>query len=217
MQKLSRWLAAALTLGLFLGLAQPGGALSLADLDGGASSFDSLGGSLTFDGFEVGVGPSLSQDLEDYLVIALDDGFRIVGPIGVADGNAGDLVVSYDVWANDGFVITGASVFFNGAAFGDGAFASVSEDLFFVEGQEPGEDLGVLVTGAGFKQKFDSVMFAPSSHIQSVLKDIQVSAVEGDGATISVIDQRYSVVPEPGTLALLAGGLVILARGSRKR
>jgi hypothetical protein len=62
----------------------------------------------------------------------------------------------------------------------------------------------------------DWVYFEPTSELSIVVKDILAFARVGIG-TVSVIDQTFSRVPEPGTVLLLGFGLAGLAVTGRKR
>ena len=67
--------------------------------------------------------------------------------------------------------------------------------------------------------RFDSAtLLMPAPSLQ-ILKDIQVGIGNSGGtiATISVIEQGFTVVPEPGTAALIATGLSMLAAAGRRR
>ena len=139
-------------------------ATTLGDLQG--SFLVSLDGTLRFENFDTVItgildtDPVGDEELEDYKVIALDDGFRIVGPMGAADGNRGDIVINYDVVAVGVPGVIEASLFFNGAIIGEGALAAVSEDLVPLENGEPFDDLFVGVTGGnGGSLKFDETSF----------------------------------------------------------
>ncbi len=214
MQLRSGWRAAAIAV-LCLGVAAPASALSLGDLNAG-DMFTSGNGALKFS-FGIGsvvVAGSLNSNLDNYLVVTLDNGFRVVGPIGVADGNVGDILLDYSVSATNVLnPIISAHLSFNGSAFGLGSTANIAEDF------SNGESLAVAVTGGGFSQKTDWVDFPATDLLAVVLKDIQVISVDvGHLASISVIDQRFNVVPEPGTAALmLGGGLVGIAALGRSR
>jgi len=203
-------LAAALAIGI-AGGAQ---ATTLADLSGGQSL--TVGG-LTFSDFSITVtGSALDPNLADYKVLTLSDGFRIVGGFAAVDGEQGDMLVSYDVSVAAGSpAVNDIGLAFNGAAAGAHSAASVSEDLS--ANGSPIASALVSQTGGGLSQKVDTVTFAPETSF-SVDKDILVKASSPGIATISFIDQHFSLVPEPGTLVLLTGGLMgLVALGQKRR
>jgi hypothetical protein len=223
-----------LAVALLLSVAPAARALTLADLQGGAS-FMSTSDPLLFDNFSILVGGALSTDLSDYTVIPLEDGFMIAGPIGVSNG-FGDILIEYDVWAKSGD-IDGASLLFNGAAFGFGSLASISED-FFLEGElgDPIGDLLVFVQGVGSSDKFDETSWDENAIHLHVVKDILVvgGTFPLDGncridcpndplpglATISLIVERFDhdgEVTEPLTGSMLGFGLMGLWRFGRRR
>ncbi len=215
MQLQSGWRAAAIAV-LCLAVTAPASALTLGDLNAG-DMFTSGNGALEFS-FDIGsvvIAGSLNSNLDNYVVVTLDNGFRVVGPIGVADGNVGDILLDYSVSATNILnPIISAELSFNGSAFGLGSTANIAEDF------SNGDSLNVAVTGGGFSQKHDLALFSePTDLLAVVLKDIQVISVDiGHLASISVIDQRFNVVPEPGTAALmLGGGLVGIAALGRSR
>jgi len=221
-----RLCALAATLAMGCALAWPSNAnafsISLADLVGG-ESFTSADGKLMFDNFEATVSGALSELLSDYNVIVDDapggntpGGFRLVGPIGVAGGSAGDLVLQYDVWSL-GSNIVSASMFFNGAVDGAGALATITEDFRSLPGGELLTDRMLVYASAqpDVEMLTDEVVFeSPQRHLR-VLKDIMVTAV-GDLAAISVIEQQFTVVPEPSSLGLVILGLSGLAVAGRE-
>lgn len=186
-------------------------ALTLADLDAGAS-FDV--GSLTFSDFEVSVAGDLSLELADYPVQLLADGFRLTGPLSVLLGEEGTLLVSYVVEATAGAVIDGAAVFSPLVAVGGGSAGLVSDSLFDDDGDPLGTLLALAVAGGGAPVLGDSVGFAGTTLVE-VAKVISLSS--GIFASAPHADQRFFVVPEPITLAMVSGGLAGLAVAGRRR
>lgn len=208
-------LGAALALMLVLGFgAAPARALSLADAVAG-TNLASSDGSLTFTDFDAVVTGDLSSDLTNYELVAVDQGFRLIGPIGVADGEVGDILLSFSVDTSGSLVIVGASLFANVRAAGDGSLANVAEDLFG-SGDDPLASLFVFATGGGGFEPTDGDTFGPVASLRMVVKDIQVSSSGPAGiAAISIVEQTFSVVPEPATLLLVAlgsAGLVLVGR-----
>jgi hypothetical protein len=213
----SGWRAAVISVlwVLWIGFASTASALTLADLNAG-DMFTSGNGSLefSFGADSVLVSGSLNSDLDNYEVVILDDGFRLVGPIGAADGNDGDILLDYSVSATNLLnPIFSAHLLFNGSAFGLESTANIAGEL------SNGDSLAVAVTGGGLSQKNDLALFAePTETLAVVLKDIQVISFDvGQLASISLIDQRFAVIPEPGTAILLLSGLVGMAVTRRPR
>ena len=209
----SGWRAlAAAALG-WLGGVGAASALTLADLNAG-DRFRSGDGMLEFifEENSVVLAGALNRNLENYEVVPLSDGFMIVGAIGVADGFVGELLLDYSVTrlaAN----IVGAELFFNGVAFGSGAYASVVGNL------STGDSLAVAVSGDGLSEASVSAAFAKPVGSIDVHADIGLSTRAGAQlASVSRINQRfYAVSPEPGTALLLGGGLAGLAALGRSR
>jgi hypothetical protein len=183
-------------------------ALTLADLDAGT---DFSVGPLTFSDFDVIVVGDVSLDLADYPVQALSDGFRISGPLSVLFGETATLLISYDVSATDP-VIAGASLFAAGMTIGAGSQAWVGESLLDAA-NVPLLSLFVFdVVGVG-SDPFEDGGFAPASLVH-VAKTVSLES--GTFAALSLIDQRFLVVPEPLPLALFTLGLAGLSFWGRR-
>lgn len=205
MQVKRRWLAVSCALGLAAAIASAGGAsaLTLADLDGGASFSV---GPLTFANFEATVAGDLSLDLADYPVQLLSDGFRLSGPLSVLLGDAGILLLSYQVTAADP-VLVGTSLFAAGTTIGAGAQAWVGESLLGPANEALGSLFVFDIEGVG-SDTSDDVAFTAVPSL-SVAKTVSLGS--GLFAAIPVIDQRFAFIPEPVTMWLLTLGLVGLA------
>ena len=200
-----RWIAVWCVLGLAVGISSAGSAsaLTLADLDGGASFSV---GPLTFSNFEATVSGDLSLDLADYPVQLLPDGFRLSGPLALLLGDAGVLLLSYQVTAADP-ILVGASLYATGITIGAGDQAWVGESLFGPASEALGSLFVYDVEGVG-SDASDDVAFAAVPGL-SVAKTVGLGS--GMFAAIPVIDQHFAFVPEPDTTWMLTLGLVGLA------
>jgi hypothetical protein len=107
--------------------------IPLADRDEG-DSFESLDGAFTFSGFEVDVSGSALRHLDFYRVIPLDDGFKLVAPMGALFGSQGELDLSYEVMANEQagqeFLVEAMRMSILGLTIGSGAELKAIADLF---------------------------------------------------------------------------------------
>lgn len=209
---------------LALALPVSAGAISLQQVidDGGFTTANGV----TFAGFSVSISGALAGSLSaSDLELVFDTsagsaGFSLSGPISAADGELGDVFLSFTVSSSQ--LIVGALLSaINVADGGPGALASVDELIR----TGAGAFLGLLSTsdtggpGAGIFD--DDLSFAGQTSIR-VMKDILVdSSILGGGtggsARISFISQTFLLVPEPGTLVLVLGGLAGLAVGGRRR
>jgi hypothetical protein len=200
-----RILRAAVVAWAFLGV--PASALALGlDLLVGGGSITSGNGLLTFDDFSVIATGSVSDDLSLYDVGALTDGLAITGPISAADGESGDLFISFRVTSSQ--PLSAVSLRFNGAARGSGSSASVTETADDVDD----DTAFVFATGGGGLDLVDELRLAGAQTVR-LAKDILVnSAGAGAIAVISRIEQRFPLeLPEPFALVLLATGLAGIA------
>jgi hypothetical protein len=196
--------------------------VTLASLVAPGATLTSDDGTLTFSGFSANISGALSTNLANYNVQSLANGFRITGAFLVADGNIGDLVLGYTATASQGLQITEVKLFanatFNPKPAPPGLAAGVSETVF--SGGNPIGILSVAATSQGFADLTDSATLAPPVNTITVLKDIALtssSGGQGSAAHISVVDQTFTVTPEPGTLLLGSAGLLGIAAIGRKR
>lgn len=190
--------------------------------DGGHTTANGV----TFSNFSVSItgalaGSLTAADLElTFEEGAGSAGFALTGPISAADGELGDVFLSFSVGSAQ--LITGALLSaINVADGGLGALAAVDELIR----SGAGAFLGLLSTsdtgGPGDGIFDDSLSFAGQSSIK-VMKDILVdSSLLGGGpggsARITFVSQTFTFVPEPGTLLLVLGGLAGLAVRGRSR
>jgi hypothetical protein len=196
--------------------------LTLQQLIGGETFRTNNG--LRFGDFRVEISGDLEGQIEpgDIRVTILGDGFHLSGPMSAANGEMGDILLFYSVSAEFEAII-GASLFSNGVAVGSGAQVAVDKQLLIADDEEVGR-LSAWDTGAvpGDAIFFDEIVFGEPLQEILVVKDILLdSSLLGGGfggsARISLIEQSFSVVPEPGTLALTGIGLAGLARLGRRR
>jgi hypothetical protein len=215
---LRRWnlfiMAVGLAMALGVGASSTASTFTAQQLVDGAS-FDSPDGNLHFNNFKFAVvtGSSLSTNLSDYQVTVdgslTSGGFRITGPIGVTGNNsAGIIQFAYDVTANSGPGINSVGLYVNGRASGPGARAIVSEDIFAPGIPGPLAQLSVVLSGEEEQRVVDYVEFEDFYTSLHIEKAIDVGTDEGTLATISVIDQNFTVVPEPSTASLMVLGLL---------
>lgn len=216
----------ALGLVLTLGASVSAHAFTLTDLVTNNGSFVTSNG-LLFDNFTAIINGPLSHNLDHYTVTPTATGFDLTGAFGVADGELGDMFLTYTVLATDN-AIADATLFFNGQTLPIGVTqigASVAEDYFNGQGQLQGSNF-VARTGGGLDQPLDTVVFAQPQVGLYVEKDILVDSLSLNGnqqpilgtiAAISLVRQSYGVVPEPGTMLLVTAGLAGLTIAGRKR
>jgi hypothetical protein len=181
-------------------------------------------GDLKWSNFEVTITGDLSADLSRYEISFSDHGFSLAGPLSAADGELGDLLLSYTVTSLT-HAFASATLFANNAASGTGAQAAVDE---VITDAVNGIALGTLSTfdTGGLPDEAvlqDSLSLGANilslSVVQNSLLDSSLVGPDlGGSARISFIEQRFATVPEVETAALLGLGLLGLARaGSRQR
>jgi hypothetical protein len=212
---LRRWAVVASILLTFGGLGSAAGALSLADAVAGATLES---GGLVFSDFQVALTGDLSSDLDDYAILGVGSGITLTGDITQVFGEGGTLTLGYQVSVLDASqAITGALLSFDGQVLGPGAYAFVTEGISDA-GYAGLGSLFVYDFGAGGSQGSDSLEFSDQATL-NVTKTIQLDAT-GFGALLATagsIQQHFTVVPEPQTLATVGLGLLGLGVAGRKR
>ncbi len=210
---LSFWLAAS-------AYAIPVGDYNVADLDN-QSILTSGNGQLSFTRFEFYLG---GADPADFTLSVLDDGIRFTGPMSVSGGAAAEFYFSYEVSVLGNLPgIDGVSLYAPSETTGDGdpTFVKTAKQIY--AGPTPEffhqDTLATLKTRNfdGEYSEFASASFAPQSLI-SVFDGIRLSSGGlGDSATLLEITNRFNVVPEPGTFAMLGIGIAGIGFAGRRR
>ena len=193
-----------------------------------ANGLTTPGGELTFSNVSALIGLPLDQNTDHYSVSFIDKGaaglgFRLSGPIVVADGNSAVVQLNYTVTGNNGILITDVHLFSNGSFAADpppGSAAGVTETIF--NGFDPVAQLSTQgASSAGdFLNLTDGFVFPTTFETLNVAKDIAVSTPSGSTGTvahISIVDQTFTITPEPGSFMLGAMGLAGLAALGRRR
>lgn len=145
-----------------------------------------------------------------------DFGIRFSGAF-VAGGAPMDMVLSYQVSVtNSPNLISAANLLFNGqVTFGTG-LAQVVEQVF-TNGNYFYGQMSVFAT-AITNQLSASLPIVPAQPELGINKDVLITATLPAFSSISEIDQSYTQVPEPSTMALVAAGfsgLLLLRRRMR--
>jgi hypothetical protein len=145
-----------------------------------------------------------------------DFGIRFSGAF-VAGGSAEDLVLGYSVEVtNSPNLISSANLLFNGAVtFGTG-LAEVVEQVFTNNPPSFYGQMFVFATATTNKLTA-SLPILPPQPFLSINKDVQLTAMLPAFSSISIIDQTYTQVPEPSTVALAVVGFSGLFLFRRRR
>jgi hypothetical protein len=132
-------------------------------------------------------------------------GIRFSGAF-VSGGLALDMILGYQVSVtNSPNLISAANLLFNGqVTFGTG-LAEVVEQVFTNNNQFAGQIF--VFASATTNKLFDSLPIQPPQPLITLSKDVLLTAQLPAFASISTIDQTFTQVPEPSTLALAAAGL----------
>ena len=208
--------------------------ISLGDLVGG-DSFESDDGLLTFSGFSASVEGVGIEDLDEYRVVPIDNGFKLWAPQFVHSDDFAKLNLEYDVIADDGFEIKGMDLAYWGLAVGSDAEAGAMATVFDSGLNEVGS-LSATKSGRHFDWSFvhDSVEFGPLTEL-SVSEMVKVRAGGkhcflhscghdkwwtfasfAKGSKVIHTFDVMPIIPEPSTAVMLGGGLLGLAAIGRR-
>jgi len=184
------------------------------DGDGVGQSNLSVGGKF-FDNFSYagtgdvpaadGVNVIPIQDCDGNVGIRFQGGF-----IDLPGGNPSDALIAFNasIDAGPGMVIDGVHLAFNGSSVGGGGFAGITETFLPLNSPV----LNVFDDGMGNVQLSDWAAVDPAVQTLQIQKDIILNAGTGVAATLSFVDQTFSMVPEPNSMVLLLIGFVGLIR-----
>ena len=194
---------------------------TLADLVAGEMLL-SLSGDLLFSDFEATPTEGVDQNLENYEVDALEDGFRVMsatGGLSAASGQSGTLFISYAVTGVAGIQIVETQLSFEAAATGQGAFALTDQVYFPEEGPIPLGSEQASVTGASGPVPSEGFTLPGAVDSLTVVAASTVSSFTPPSlsASISWVDREFTTLPEPGSSLLALTALLSLAALARIR
>jgi hypothetical protein len=142
-------------------------------------------------------------------------GVSFTEPLSAAGVDDKHIMLQYTVLVTDpNFRISDIHLSITGVAFGNG-FGQADEDVFndAFNGNNVGH-LHASIPGAST----DQADIVPTETQLWVQKDVEVNGGGAGGvASITIIDQTFSQVPEPSTVLLVGLGLLGLAAVNRKR
>jgi PEP-CTERM motif len=142
-------------------------------------------------------------------------GVSFTEPLSAAGTDDKHIMLQYTVLVTDpNFKISDIHLSITGAAFGNG-YGNADEDVFndAFNGNNVGH-LHASIPGAST----DQADIVPTETQLWVQKDVEVNGGGAGGvASITIIDQTFSQVPEPSTVLLVGLGLLGLVAVNRKR
>jgi hypothetical protein len=190
-------------------------AATLADVVAEIGSNGSYAGSIgdlsfSFTKVEESGGIALDQIELLFASDALGTGFDLVpesGALRVADGALADLKLEFTVSSTLGIAAAGNALT---SSIDPMASASVSELIVEV----PGVDLGV----SNFAPSKFAELGAAYQSLTINSKNLVLASMAGGSAEVLLLQQRFTVVPEPASGALTLAGLAgLAAAGGRRR
>jgi hypothetical protein len=133
-------------------------------------------------------------------------GLTFSGAFFAAAGTTVDYAITYTITVLNGQPIGDAFLGVAGSLFGGDGKVSVGETFLDANGNQIGRTLEAFIQPGG-SGATDSEVFGGKGYTTiKVMKDL-ILVGGSEGASVSLISQGYSLVPEPASMALLGIGL----------
>jgi hypothetical protein len=192
-----------------------GSSISLASLTN--SGADLIAGDKEFDNFTISGDFTASQVSVTPIQENGNFGIQLSGTF-VASGQTEDLILGYQVSVtNSSDLISVANLQFDGQVSSGTGLAEVVEQVFTNIPPSFYGQMSVFATTTT-NQLSASLPIVPPQSFLSINKDVELTAVLPANSSVSTIEQTFTQVPEPSTVALVVAGfssLFLLRRRSR--